>query len=430
MTQRRSRRGHVRLPPERRRRRRPPSARSRRIWLATGLAAAVVLAVTLVPGRPTGSSPGGACLVCGHFAMSDFLLNVALFVPLGFVPALRRRWPALAIWVTLVGVAAAIEAVQLLLPGRYSSLADVVANAAGAGLGVFLARSRGRWLPTGDPPVPPAFRVASGAAAGLVFLATALALRPSLPLSSWYGQWTPELGQYETYGGRVEQARLGDRPLPSGRLRESDSVRAELLGGVPVDLVFRGGPETERVAPVFAIYDDVQRQMLLLGAQGDDLLLRVRRRSADLRLKAPQLRARGAAPASGATVEASVAIRDGAACLAARVEETCDALAPPARGWSLLLGPAPRAIPARGVDAIFAALLLVPLGLWWRRDGAGLAGAGLAGAGVVLAALAGGAGAADVVAALAGGMAGGGLGAAIRGGGRRLSRRKAPRSRP
>lgn len=422
--------GGVRLPTERRRRRRRPSRRARRIRLLTAVAAAVVLAVTLLPGRPSPASPGGACLVCGHFAATDFLLNVALFVPLGFAPALRRRWPALGLWLALAGLSGAIEAVQLLLPGRYSSLSDVVANAAGAGLGILLARSRGRWLPGGGAPVAPAFRVAAGGAAGLAFLATALVLQPSLPRSTWYGQWAPELGHYETYGGEVREVRIGDRPLPPARLAARESVRSELRAGVPVEVAFAGGPAPDGVAPVFAIYDDGQREVLMVGADGGDLVLRVRRRAADLRLKAPQVRLPGAAPEPGREAVARAALRDGTACLESGPAGTCDALAAPGRGWSLLFGPAPRSLPARGLDAAFAALLLVPLGLWWRRDRAGLAGAGLAAAGVALATFAGGAGLGDLLAGLGGGAAGMGLGVALREAGTLLSARNRTRGRP
>jgi len=373
-----------------------------------------VLAVTLVPGRPSAFSPGGACLVCGHFAAADFLLNVALFVPLGFLPALRRRWPALAVWGALAGLSATIELTQLLLPGRYSSLADVVANAAGAGLGVLLARSRDRWLPATGAPVSPSFRVAAGGVAGLVFLATSVALLPSLPRSSWYGQWTPALGHYETYGGEVREARIGDRPLPPARLSSPDSVRSALLGGAPVEVAFTGGPATTGVAPVVSIYDEAQREVLVVGVTGEDLLVRVRRRAADLRLKAPQLRVAGAAPAPGMEATVRASIGDGAACLATGGSESCDPLGPPARGWSLLLGPAPWGVPAGGLDAAFAALLLVPLGLWWRRDRAGLAGAGLAALGAAVGTLAGGSGLQGLVLALFGGAAGVGLGSALR----------------
>lgn len=421
MTPRGSGHGRVRLPPERRRRRRPPSAQTRRIRLATALAVAAVFAITLVPGPSSASSPGGACLVCGHFAAADFLLNVALYVPLGFLPALRRRWPALVIWGVLAALAGSIEVVQLALPGRYASVADVVANAAGAGLGVLLARSRSRWLPAGGAPDSLAFRLAAGAAAGLVFLVSSLALGPSLPSSTWYGQWTPALGHYETYGGEVREARIGDRPLPAARLAEPDSLRAALLGGAPVEVAFRGGPRTAGVAPVVAIYDEAQREVLLVGVERGDLLLRVRRRASDLRLKSPQLRVRGAAPGPGEETMLLARMRDGSACLTGAGGESCEALAPPARGWSLLFGPAPRGVSGRGLDAAFAALLLVPLGLWWRRDGAALAGVGLAAAGAAVGALAGGAGPGEVVTALAGGAVGVGIGAALRRGVARLS---------
>ncbi|MEV7828507.1 VanZ family protein [Microbacterium enclense] len=69
----------------------------------------------------------------------EFVANVALFVPLGMlVIAWRGRW-----WhgiLIAVVVSAAIETIQLLfLPTRVADVRDLVANTAGATLGVALA---------------------------------------------------------------------------------------------------------------------------------------------------------------------------------------------------------------------------------------------------------------------------------------------------
>ncbi|MCW2601863.1 MAG: VanZ family protein, partial [Frankiales bacterium] len=65
--------------------------------------------------------------------------NILMFVPLGIFFLLtfgRNRW-----WVAiLVGVAttAAIEFAQVFLPGRVSDVRDLIANSAGALLGVLI----------------------------------------------------------------------------------------------------------------------------------------------------------------------------------------------------------------------------------------------------------------------------------------------------
>ncbi|MBD7958268.1 VanZ family protein [Microbacterium sp. Sa4CUA7] len=75
------------------------------------------------------------------YAFIEFTANVALFIPVGVVLGLivPLRWTILAL---LLGPAlsGAIELAQhVLLPGRYSSGADIVANSWGAAVGVILA---------------------------------------------------------------------------------------------------------------------------------------------------------------------------------------------------------------------------------------------------------------------------------------------------
>lgn len=73
--------------------------------------------------------------------LSDFLLNVLLFVPMGFGCAeLFRFAAARAVPVLLSGgasalVSFAVEGAQLMLPSRYPSLCDVIANTSGGLIG-------------------------------------------------------------------------------------------------------------------------------------------------------------------------------------------------------------------------------------------------------------------------------------------------------
>lgn len=71
----------------------------------------------------------------------EFLANIALFVPFGLL--LSASAPKLPWWaVTLAGCATSvlIECVQILLPTRFPTLSDVIANTAGAALGWVLWR--------------------------------------------------------------------------------------------------------------------------------------------------------------------------------------------------------------------------------------------------------------------------------------------------
>lgn len=73
----------------------------------------------------------------------EFLANIVLFVPFGGLVALAfpgTRW----VTVLLVGCLAStgIELVQLAIPSRVATVSDVIANTAGTGVGLLLARVR------------------------------------------------------------------------------------------------------------------------------------------------------------------------------------------------------------------------------------------------------------------------------------------------
>ena len=78
-----------------------------------------------------------------HGSVSDVLANIVLFIPLGFLFQLARRragWRSLLQALCFgVLVSAAVEACQLFLPGRDSSLIDVATNGLGAVLGAAAA---------------------------------------------------------------------------------------------------------------------------------------------------------------------------------------------------------------------------------------------------------------------------------------------------
>jgi hypothetical protein len=84
---------------------------------------------------------------------ADLLLNVVLFLPLGFI---GRRIPGgasggIGRWVLLGGACSlGIEAAQLFLAGRYPTATDVLANALGAGAGAWLSDGAVRGVGGGD----------------------------------------------------------------------------------------------------------------------------------------------------------------------------------------------------------------------------------------------------------------------------------------
>jgi glycopeptide antibiotics resistance protein len=126
----------------------PPS---RTGYLVAALLYALLLAVLLV--APIGGVPHQREYLSLGFTgsprrlVADLIVNVALFVPLG---ALLSRWaattPGPPLWrACAIVIGAALfatffESLQYILPRRYSSLRDVIANAAGAGCGIVAER--------------------------------------------------------------------------------------------------------------------------------------------------------------------------------------------------------------------------------------------------------------------------------------------------
>jgi glycopeptide antibiotics resistance protein len=131
----------------------PPPRRLTRGWaIALGIPFIVALAaLTLTPSRVEQSMPNllDLVLTMAHrlgwesldFTRLEVLANVLVFIPLGilaFVLLPRRIWP-LALFVG-PALSLAIEAAQrIALPHRAPTVADVLANSAGATIGVVLA---------------------------------------------------------------------------------------------------------------------------------------------------------------------------------------------------------------------------------------------------------------------------------------------------
>jgi membrane protein YdbS with pleckstrin-like domain len=98
----------------------------------------------------------------GHERALDDVVNVGLFVPLGFLVHRWWRRGSAPSWATagatlavMALLASSVEFIQRFLPWRYASLADVLADVLGAAIGVavdtVLARSGSRSPRDPDP---------------------------------------------------------------------------------------------------------------------------------------------------------------------------------------------------------------------------------------------------------------------------------------
>ncbi len=352
------------------------------------LSAVAIVALTLHPAE-SGQvlSRAGLCLICGEFGLANLLSNVLLFVPLGvglglsLSPGFRAVLPA-------VLLSAGIELAQLAIPGRNPLPADWVANSLGGGLGVVFAAWGWRRVvvPQGRRSVRPFFSVLALSAAVLVGTTAAYRLVPPEP--PHYVQWTPVLGHFDTYGGRILEATLAGEPTPQGRHPRPRLLEARLLDGAPLEVEVEAGPPPDGLGPIFNVFTGDRRELLVLGARGDALAVRLPFLAGRLRLARPEFRAPGmlAGLEPGERFRLRFRMSDRGACLTLTTpakEEVCGLRPTVADGWALLHFPG--ALREGGRTALgwiwlagigLLAGFFAPSGRWALVGAGGLAGIG------------------------------------------------------
>lgn len=365
-----------------------------RTRLIGGLVALGVVLVVTLPSEPTTATSDLSpwCLVCGAWGTADLILNLLLFVPLGaFVarPGAGFRSVAAALVVGAV-LSGAVESIQLTVPGRHATVADLVANSAGAAAGGLLTATARSWLHPGSLA---AGRLAAGWGifCGALFLGTSVLFSPAVDSVPYRTEWAPALDQFATFPGDVLGARSGESALEPGRRTggEARVLMANLRRNEALTATVRFGAPTPSLAPVIRLVDEERRDLFILGQDGSDLVYRLRRQADDLRLRRPEHRARDilAGTSSGDTLvlrarPAGPSYPEGSLCLEADASRRCGLGHRVGRGWALLayfdLAPAV----ARGLDAAWIGALFFPLGFWLRpgwgwRLGLAAAGGGL-----------------------------------------------------
>lgn len=293
--------------------------------------------------------------------------NWLLFIPLG--AALKasgmRSGRALAMG---VGLSLGIETLQLGIQGRESAISDLVANALGTGTGTALMRTAPSWTSaTGKQ----AQRLATAAAAIAVaaMLATGGLLAPARTTAPLYAHHTPRMGHLQPYTGRVLEAKLDGMELPYGKLADSKAVGARLYGDYTLRVMAEAGYPPNGQAALLLVTDQQQREILLLGPDGADLVLRFRNRGQWLGLETARIRASGALRglAAGERIRLEAARKDGDLCLDANGREHCGLGFTIGDGWSLLFPDHPwLARHRRLLGAIWLGMLIFPLGYWGK----------------------------------------------------------------
>jgi hypothetical protein len=354
--------------------------------LPLAAALAVVLLLTLTP---TSAKPDAATAmfdfgIRGLRGLADSIANVLLFLPIGAAAAVRFpgwRRPVLGALLLSVG----IEVVQLAIPGRYTSPADVAFNTLGATIGVALAHTAGWWL---RPPGTwrPLFGAAALAAALLVLAGGAALLMPASTSRPAEVRWTPSIRGAPAYDGLVRDARIGGVSLEPGYRRRGVDAGAALLAGDTLHVRFTAGPPPAWTQAVLLVTDPDERRILGVYVRGGDVVVSWMTRGGKLRLDEPDIRVRGVLHGVAAGEEVELAAwRDGREhCVRVGARQECGLGHTIGETWALLYHPVPGPLTELLPVAWIMALLL-PAGFWLNRPEEAAAAAMLA-VGVVAAA--------------------------------------------
>ena len=345
--------------------------------VVTTISLAVICFETLLP-EPGAAVGSHLCLLCGPLGGVNSFLNVLLFVPLGVGLALAGFSSKRSV-IGMCAFSALIELAQLVVvPGRYSTIGDVITNSLGGALGFAIGRY---WFIL----LRPSPRIATGLVVGwsavwlVIQTISAYGFSPTIPPSSYYGQLAPSLGNFEQFQGRVLRASIADIVVPDGRFADSRRVRDQLLGDAMVTTTIVPNAATPGVAPVVRIADDKEREILLLAQSASQLVFGVRTGAAALRLRpplfamsdvfAPASEGDSAVSAHTLTVSARYSARE--VWMNTRSAPNRDRRIPIAAslGWTMLL-PSQWFITGTGIELVVSAIWIVclalPIGFWAR----------------------------------------------------------------
>jgi hypothetical protein len=302
--------------------------------------------------------------------MVDVILNLALFLPLGFA-LFRTGIGPLGSALIGLAISGTVELLQAtVVAGRDSSLSDLVTNALGTGLGALVARGAPRLV---RPSPLEAGRLAvATAVAWLAMLGfTGWAVQPDLPPTDLTLRRAPIVPNFDRFPGEVRYLALNGIERDPGRL-ESRSVSAD----EPMRLLAEGALLTwpEVTAPIADLVDERSNTVVLLGQLGQKITFTVRTRSQRVKLRAPVAKLYGALPPPrGQMIGAGGELRDRTLSATAAVDgrwQTAETRLTPGLGWMLVLplGFYPFDYRPHITSAIWTALPLLLLGYWTQRS--------------------------------------------------------------
>jgi VanZ family protein len=342
--------------------------------LLAGLIAVAV--VTLTPAAGT-EQISFWCLKCGERPAVDLLLNVLLFVPLGAGLGLYgvrfRRAVILALLCTCL-----IEALQFfVVPGRYASFRDILANFAGALIGYLLGRD---WQVLVSPSHSAARSLATAAAILWLltqgFTAWSMVITP--PPEPWWGQLQPSHDRYPAvFTDRILGVSVGSIQIRnSDQLpgEDTDAIRNQLLAGAPLRVRVANVDPTRGEAPIAIISAGPVHDVVWWAQDGLDAVFSVAVRGTLLGLRTPSVRIADVVPnVRGDTTALTGSYRNGWYELQGENRSGVrhrELRASPSWGWAFLL-PFPLyafGSTVIGLTAVYLAAVWCVLGYWNARS--------------------------------------------------------------
>ena len=113
----------------------------------------------------------------------------------------------------------------------------------------------------------------------------------SLPNTTAWGTWRPELLHHDYFPGKVLSATAGGLPTPYAIAATSADVRRRLSSdSVVVEATVVGGMRTNPVSAIATVYDYNRSQIFMLGQRKGNLIFSIRMRTADARIATPAIR--------------------------------------------------------------------------------------------------------------------------------------------
>ncbi len=161
-----------------------------------------------------------------------------------------------------------------------------------------------------------------------------------------------------------------------------------MTANTPIEILALAGPNVPRLGSLFSIYDERQREIVLVGTERTDLVLRSRTRAQTFELDQPDLQIRRAlaSVAPGDTLEVAVALHEDAWSIDFNRTSRCHLGFTGRVGWALLQHVDHFPPPFRNaLNVLWIGALLLPVGFFVQRQRDLIVGGFLAGTAIVLA---------------------------------------------